>query len=160
MAARLVQIDASQLKKLQAQIRRLDPQRRTEVLRKSLLESGFVVRANAQSFIKRGGSAAPLPDRLTSRTGTGRRDIRLERAALPFAVDVGVTLRYMAVHEGGGTFTIPAHTRTSSTGTRFSVRSYIAKFPARPFLVPGYNKSVPKIEQIWFRNLKRMLQTA
>ena len=160
MAARLITIDTSQLKKLQRQLRRIDPRRRTEFLRKSLLESAFVVQSNAQNQIKRGGSAAPLPDRLTSRTGTGRRSITVERAALPFAIDIGTNLRYMAVHETGGTFTIPAHSRTSSTGTRHRVRSHVARFPKRAFLVPGFNKSIPKIEQIFFRNLKRMLETA
>lgn len=160
MAARLIQIDASQLKKLQRQIRRVDPARRTKVVRDSLLQSAFVVQANAQNIIKRGGSAAPLPDRLTSRTGAGRRSIGIERAALPLAIDIGTNLRYMALHETGGAVTIPSHTRRSSAENSFRVRSYVARFPARPFLVPGFNKSVRKIERIWFRNLKRMIQTA
>lgn len=160
MTAPLITIDSSQLKKLQAQIRRLNPAKRTRVLRESLTQSAFVVQANAQNQIKRGGSAAPLPNRLTSRTGTGRRSITVERAALPFAIDIGTNLRYMALHETGGTVTIPSHRRTSSTGTTHRVRSHTARFPQRAFLVPGYNKSVPAIERIWFRNLKRMIETA
>lgn len=56
--------------------------------------------------IIRGGKGPPHPTRLTSRTGTGRRSIRVNRSGA-FERSVGTDLVYMGVHELGGRFHPP-----------------------------------------------------
>ncbi len=88
----------------------------------ALVEIGLrVQREAAQNQIIRGGprGAPPDPYKLTSRTGTLRRSIRVNRGPLPTAVDVGSDLQYARIHELGG--------RTGRGGL----------MPARPYLTPA-----------------------
>jgi len=103
-----------------------------EVFRRALLKSALKVQQIAtREKIRAGGvvgtgksrmNLPPLPDRLTSRTGTLRRSIAVDRSQLPFEVSIGSDLVYAAVHEVGGLVT-----RRSGT----------AHYPQRPFLKPA-----------------------
>lgn len=47
---------------------------------------------------------------------------------------VGTKVRYAAIHEYGGTVTIPTQRRTSKLGKSYTVRAHKATFPERSFL--------------------------
>jgi hypothetical protein len=64
----------------------------------------------------------PLPDRLTSRTGTLRRSIGVNRRPLPRAIEIGTPLVYGAVHEFGW-----------------------GRYPVRAFLQPALDAISPRI---------------
>lgn len=51
---------------------------------------------------------------------------------------VGTNIKYAKYHQDGGVYNVPAHTRKSSTGKIYSVRSYDLNTPQRAFL--GINK--------------------
>lgn len=92
------------------------------------------IQRNAQTEqIIRGGRQAPHPTRLTSRTGTLRRSIRVNRPA-PGVRSIGSDLVY-AVHEFG----IP----------RRNIR-------ARPYLQPALEEEGPKLADQIRRRLKRI----
>lgn len=104
-----------------------------------------VQRIAAQEKIRRGGVVGkgrqrmilpPLPDRLTSRTGSLRRSIGVDRSDLPFAISIGTELVYGRVHETGGRF-----------GR--------AKYPPRPFLSPALDDVMPKFESFFARAIQR-----
>lgn len=114
--------------------------------------------------IRRGGSGPALPDRLTSRTGTGRRSISTNLSPLPRAAEVGSDLSYMAVHEIGGRINVPgttvqSHTRTVAFGRKvapFTVpshrrRAHSARYPARPWLQPAVDDVVAEAPEIGAR---------
>lgn len=50
---------------------------------------------------------------------------------------LGSPLVYGRVHETGGTFNIPGHSRTSKAGKSFDVRAHTANYPQRAFLMPS-----------------------
>lgn len=62
---------------------------------------GVMTQSEAQQngLIRGGVPGVVHPTKLTSRTGTGRRSIRVDRKELPRAVEVGSDLIYMRVHE-------------------------------------------------------------
>lgn len=158
---------------------KVDPKRdgarwqRAALLRAALL----VQKIAAKEKIRRGGATKTgqrraLPNVLTSRTGTLRRSIAVDRAPLPGAVDVGTALGYGAVHEIGGTFTIPrhqvdAHTRRIVFGRRvapfnvgpYSRGPYSARYPKRPFLVPALEETIPKLPRIFVEEIQKVLGT-
>lgn len=59
---------------------------------------------------------------------------RVEDTGTGISGIVGTNVPYGRVHEYGGSFTIPAHTRTSRLGNSYNVRSYTAHFPERSFM--------------------------
>lgn len=131
----------------------MDPTRRVSILRTWLLQSALVVQREAQDQIIRGGSAPPHPTRLTSRTGTGRRSITVDRTGVPRFIEIGpkgVAEKYMSLHERGGVVR-----RVSRAGTAHS-----ATYPARPYLKPGLEKSRGKIRDIFVRTWARAVRTA
>lgn len=82
-------------------------------------------------------------DPLRRRTGNLASSInsRLEEGGDGFTGTVGTKVRYAAVHEYGGTFTIPAHTRNVTTvfgrsvaAHSVEVRAHSATYPMRSFL--------------------------
>lgn len=139
------------------------PSSKRSNFRRALLALAFRVQELASGeFIKRGGGVSkrgpespPERGRLTSRTGTLRRSIRVDRSELPFAVEIGTDLAYAPPHELGLRVSVPAsrvraHTRRSAFGRRtrrpFVVpeherRSYTAAYPKRPFLAPAARKA-------------------
>jgi phage gpG-like protein len=115
---------------------KMDPSRNPKLRRIILLKSAFAIqRRVTKKEIKRGRTGAPLPNRLTFRSGTLTRSIAVAHDGE--AVEVGTALIYGAVHENGGTFAIPAHTRRTKSGKRTLVKAHNKTFRKRPFLAPG-----------------------
>jgi len=118
---------------LQRALERMNPGENKRILRNSLLSMAFEIQADAaKNQIHPGGKGPPLPDRLTSRTGTLRRSIRVNRGPLPFAIEIGTDLTYGAVHEFG-----------SKT------------HPRRPFLKPALDAIAPKFGKIVIAEWKK-----
>lgn len=141
-------------KDLIRQIRKLSLEEQRTAQSTILKQIGLLVARNSQNAMRRGGKGPPLPRKLTSRTGTGRRSIRSDRPRIRkglSSVDVGTDLKYMSAHETGGSFTRRAHARRSSTGKTHRVRSHRIRFPERAFLKPGLAKSLKEIEEITVR---------
>ncbi len=128
----------------------IDPSRNPEFVRRALIKGGLLVQKNAaEKQIKRGGRAKPLPNKLTSRSGTGRRSIRTDRSGLPrFFVDIGSDLKYMQLHETGGTVT-----RRSSKGN-----THQATFPPRPYMAPALAAVNTDLGGAFFREWDRALK--
>jgi phage gpG-like protein len=100
---------------LHERLNRINPKTNPAWVRRSMLKSGLRVQEIAsKEKILRGGKGPPVLGILTSRTGTLRRSIRVNRSPLPWAVEIGTDLIYGAVHESGGKY-----------------------HPARPFLKPA-----------------------
>lgn len=137
----------------------------------ALDEMALKVQENAtRSQIIRGGSERPHPSRLTSRTGTGRRSVRVNRAA-GLVRDIGTDLVYMGLHELGGVAsigptTIPRHTRRVVFGRTvrpFSVgpyqrAGYTARFPRRAYLEPALEAMTPRFRGILIDHLRRVIR--
>jgi phage gpG-like protein len=123
-------------KKLERLLRRVDPKRDgVRWQRAALVRSGLKVQSvAAEKKIERGGPGPPLPDRLTSRTGTLRRSIRVDRGELPTAIEIGTDLVYGAVHELGS--------RTH---------------PKRPFLAPALQAVSKDFSRIWVEEIEKVL---
>lgn len=152
-----IHIRVDGLETFRAVLIRLDPASNPDFVRRALIKGGTLIQREAQlNQIKKGGGRKrgpndkPLPDRLTSRTGTGRRSIRVDRGGLPdFFVDIGSDLEYMKLHETGGTVGVRGHSRRShfrrtATGTQFvighDVASHQATFPKRAYLAPALDE--------------------
>jgi phage gpG-like protein len=166
---------------LKAQLDRVNPKKNTAWMRDSLGDCGLLTqKIAAEEKIIRGGSfrgksgprggkgklqnAGVHPKKLTSRTGTLRRSIRVNRSPLPWAVEVGTDLTYGAVHEEGwsGTQRIPSHTRTVVFGRKvapFRVNAFSrnVRYPARPYLGPGLEKAAKSFSDIFIRKLRKYL---
>lgn len=85
-------------------LRRMSPQSNPAWVRRGMLKVGFQMQTLAASkyILRGGGPRAPVhPTMLTSRTGTLRRSIAVNRRRLPFTVSVGTHLRYGRTHELG-----------------------------------------------------------
>ena len=151
MSAPIVSLSLWGERELVRSLRRIDPTKRAGLMRGWLLESGFSVQRSAQrEQMISGGSALPHPKRLTSRTGTGRRSITLDRSELPRAVNVGTGLGYMALHEEGG-----VARKVSSRGTAFT-----ARYPARPYLKPALEGERERIRTLFLRRWVQAIRTA
>jgi phage gpG-like protein len=92
-----------------------------------------------EKILPGGGKSAPVPGILTSRSGNLRRQIRVNRSPLPWAIEVGTDLIYGAVHELG------KHKR-------------IPNYPARPFLKPGLEKAAKSFDDIFMREWKKEMR--
>lgn len=147
--------------KLRRDILAMDPSDRRKVLDPALIESALLVARNAATQqIKRGGKGAPIKGKLTSRTGTLRRSLgpnfAVDRSGLSRAfIEVGTNLKYGAVHETGGTFSVGGHVRTSKKGQRFGVRPHTVTFPPRPFLEPALDDTFQKFPAIFVKHWAR-----
>ena len=148
-----IRIKVEGVERVKSVLRGIDPSKNSAFVRRALVKGGLLVqREAALNQIKRGGKGPSLRDRLTSRTGTGRRSIRVDRGGLSkFFVEIGSDLEYMKVHETGGTFQRRAHTRTSRLGNSFQVRAHQATYPARPFLKPALDAVDDELEGVFFR---------
>ncbi len=153
----------------------MDPKRNPEVVTRMLDRSAFLIQVTAQTkTIKRGGKGKPLAAKLTSRTGTLRRSIRVNRVSRTIR-DIGTDLRYGAVHEQGGNLSVKAHTRERQTvsgrtvafvprGTVLASRTINVKahkrfVPKRPFLDPAQvlaQRGMAKImKEEWLRVVQK-----
>ena len=92
---------------LQAALRQMNPSLNTKIMKRGMIASALEIQKDAAKYqIAAGGRGSgkalpPLRHSLTSRTGTLRRSIRVDRGPLPFAIEVGTDLIYGAVHEFG-----------------------------------------------------------
>jgi hypothetical protein len=144
-------------------IRNISPKNNSDFVQAALVTSALLVQDNAAFHqIIRGGKDAPVKKRLTSRSGTGRRSIRVDRKKELF-IEIGSDLIYMKNHETGGTFLVPAHNvrshkRKNSLARRgkrivtvkaHRRKSHNIKFPARPFLLPALDAVEGQFEGIF-----------
>jgi phage gpG-like protein len=144
------------LDELQERLNRLSPKKNSAWVARALKKAAFLTqKIAAKEKIKRGGKGAPVARMLTSRTGTLRRSIRVNRSPLPWAIEVGTDLTYGAVHETGGTFSVPSYMRTLAMSTRSGgssvarVKAHTRKYPPRPFLGPGLEKAAKDFDRIF-----------
>ncbi len=103
-----IRVSVVGLPELQRRLEKMNPGTNKRILRKSLIESALLIQRDAAKNQilaggggKRGGMTKPHPKFLTSRTGTLRRSIKVDRGPLPFAIEVGTDLGYGAKHEFG-----------------------------------------------------------
>jgi len=127
-------------KELQRRLKQMNPAINKRIIKESLLEGALKVQTNAASIQITGGGRgkgkglAPLRNKLTSRTGTLRRSIAVDRKPLPFAIEVGSDLAYAAPHEFG-----------------FPKRN----LPPRPFMGPALDAVSPQFGAIVIKRWKR-----
>lgn len=142
---------------------------------KILISIANEIASNAQSkqILRGGGKGAPHPTKVTSRTGTLRRSIAVDRGELgSLIVSIGTDLVYGAVHEEGGRIKIPQtrvreHKRKSAFGKKFPAftvpahtrKAHTAKYPKRPFLRPARDAIIRNgtAERIVRRGIENLL---
>lgn len=118
--------DRGTLARLQRKLDAMSPRQNKRWVSRALLRGALLVqKVAAEEKILRGGSGPPVPHILTSRTGTLRRSIRVDRGGLPEAISIGTDLIYGLVHELGGRF-----------------------HPPRPFLSPAADDVAPQLPDI------------
>ena len=144
-------------RELRRVIRGIDPETNPRYIRQALRKGGLLIQRNAaRKQIKPGGKGPPERTRLTSRTGTGRRSIRVDRGGLTnFFVDIGSDLKYMQLHEVGGTVQRRQHTRQLAGGTLVTVRAHSATFGARPYLAPALDAVERDLEALFVTAMQR-----
>jgi phage gpG-like protein len=147
---------------------RLDPVSNSRIMRNGLIVAANLISTDAKTrqFVAggRGKSKAlkALSNRLTSRTGTLRRSIRVNRSGVPAYIDIGTDLKYGAVHEFGGEIDKPSrvirsHTRRVAFGKKrkpFTVPAHFrmghsANYPKRPFMKPALDAIAPSLPTIF-----------
>lgn len=123
---------------LRRRLNELNPEVNTAIIRKSLIEGALEIQANAAKVQIAGGGGGkrnarpPLPDRLTSRTGHLRGDIKVDRLPLPRAIEVGPDEFYGAIHEFG-----------------------LGRYPVRAFMQPALGAVSPRFPEIIVKHWKR-----
>jgi hypothetical protein len=128
-------ISVEGIAEVDALLGRINPKKNPAVVRRALLKAGALTQSiAAKEKIKRGGKGPPEKDRLTSRTGTLRRSIGINRGPLPWAVEVGTPLIYGVVHE--------------VTGAGKAKR-------VRPFLKPALDKAAKSFDDIFAREIAK-----
>ena len=131
-----VQLNRNDSARVRRVLGKLSPAQNANINRKSLRKCGLLVqKIAAEEMIVRGRGrhAPPLPDRLTTRTGTLARSIALVIDGA--TATVGTDLIYGAVHEFS-----PSH--------------------PRPFLSPALEKAESKFEGIFIKVLEEELRKA
>ena len=158
-----IRVSVSGIPELKAALERMNPSENKRIFRNGMIAAAVKIQeVSTLQKIKRGGKSPPLPRKLTSRTGTLRRSIKVDRGPLPFAIEVGTDLGYGAVHEFGGRVSFPTsrvkeHQRNTAFGRKvatFTVpahmrRAYVANYPPRPFMKPALDAVAPKFGKIF-----------
>ena len=128
-------------KRLKRALDKMNPGVNKRIVRESLIESSFLIQRDAAKNQilaggggKKSGMTKPHPRFLTSRTGTLRRSIKVDRGPLPFAIEVGTDLTYGAAHEFGSTK---------------------RNLPVRAFMQPALERAAPKFGEIVVKHWKR-----
>jgi len=126
-------------KELKRKLEKMNPGVNKKIVRDSLIESALLLQRDAAKNQilaggggKKGGMTKPHPRYLTSRTGSLRRSIKVDRGPLPFAIEVGTDLVYGAVHEFGR-----------------------RGMPQRAFMQPALDRVAPKFGDIVIKLWKR-----
>jgi len=116
-------------------LRNLKEPRIRRVFTRALIRSALDVQTEAASNQIIRSSKGPVDAvRVTSRTGTLRRSIAVNRQDLPFAITIGSDLIYAPVHEFG---------------------SRKRNIPARPFLGPALDAVAPRFERHFLTELRK-----
>lgn len=147
MAVRVV-AEVEGMKPLLAMLKKLSPEKSSEILVRSLLECAHLVAENAKrEQIIRGGrfnvpgprggknlqDRPPHPSKLTSRSGRLRDSISPRWHRKPWSIDVGTDVVYGRVHEEG-----------------------IPPFPKRAYLEPAVEATERRFPDIFMRNWRRV----
>ncbi len=147
---------------LEKRIKELSPKQNRDIVEPALLESMLLsLRISAREKIGAGGKGAAKAKKLTSRTGSLRgsleSDFAIDRAGLSRGfVEGGTNLVYGSVHETGGTFAVPAHSRANRVNPgRHDVKAHTITFPPRPFLAPGLEDAPRQFESIFEKHWRR-----
>lgn len=112
----------------------------------ALRQSMFEQMARLASYVKSSKlEGQALHHRTGNLTNSVFSDATGDESEVKGVVGTGAQAPYAHVHEDGGAFNIPSHTRTSKLGNAFTVRSYIATFPQRAFLRPSLNEKREEI---------------
>ena len=125
-------------KALLRQLKRTNPAINRRIVTESLVEIALKVQTNAANLQITGGGRgkgkglSALPNKLTSRTGTLRRSIAVDRKPLPRAIEVGTDLVYGPIHEFG-----------------------LGNFPERPFMGPALDAISPQFGAVVIKRWKR-----
>lgn len=160
-------VNLSGVKELQDRLRQMNPKRNVKIPQRFFIRAAQEIQKNAKDKqISAGGrgkgkALKPLPHKLTSREGTLRRDISVDRKWLPWAIEIGPDIEYAAIHEFGGRISIPAvtvkaHRRTTAFGKKvapFTVpehtrRAHSASYPRRAFMAPALEAIRPRLPDI------------
>lgn len=171
-----VSVRVDGIPEVEAMLKRIAPGTNPKWVRGSMVDCGLLTQKIAAkemiiqgSRFRSGGkgklrNAGVHPRKLTSRRGGAGLvgSIHVNRAGLPWSVEVGTDLGYGAVHELGwsGTQRIPSHTRTVAWGRKvapFKVKAFTRSvtFRARPYLAPGLTKAAEKFSAIFVRHWKK-----
>jgi phage gpG-like protein len=131
--AATVKVTIIGMPQVRAMLKRLTPAESRKVVVDSLLECAHTIQRNAaEKQILPGGKGPPDPKQLTSRTGTLRGSIAVNRSPLPAAVEIGTHLVYGPVHELGG-----------------------RHHPRRPFLAPAVEETEEGFPDVFLANWRR-----
>jgi phage gpG-like protein len=161
-----VSVRVEGIKEVQATLARIDPKVNSAWVSRALVKCALLVQQIATTQkIKPGGKGPPVPDRLTSRTGTLRRSIGVDRSRLPASIAIGTHLGYGTVHEQGwsGTQRVPSHTRTVAFGRKvapYRVDAYLRRMniPARPYLSPALEDAADRFDDLFGREIAREIE--
>ncbi len=128
-------------KELQRRLKQMNPAINKRIIRESLVEAAGKIQTNAALVQITGGGRGkgqglpPLPHKLTSRTGTLRRSIAVDRKPLPLAIEIGPNPPadgYGEIHELG-----------------------LGNYPKRPFMGPALDAISPEFGAIVIKRWKR-----
>ena len=159
----ILQSSITGYREIVSNLKGVNPARNTRIVTRAFNRFGLLVqRIAASEKIRRGGQGPPLKTKLTSRTGTLRRSIRVDKGGIPRFVEIGSDLLYAPVHELGLTVDVRAHSRRSKkTKKTFAVKAHRASFPRRPFLAPAFADAKRSLEDIfeesWQHEIERAL---
>jgi len=128
-----IKIKIEGLEEWRKTLKNLTPEKTRKIVVDSLLECAHLVQANAASVqILRGGKGPPDPKQLTSRTGTLRGSIAVNRQPLPAAIEIGTHLVYGRIHELGE-----------------------GHFPKRPFLAPAAEAVADRFPEVFMKHWRK-----
>lgn len=160
----------------QRMLKEVNPQQRKKIqslgLRAVAFEVGNV--AKLKKIKRLNKKSAPLTNKLTSRTNVGVDSISTDFSKLPGKSLVGSHLKYMAMHEKGGTFSVKRHSvaehkRRKAFGKTFKAFTvpkhsrgpHKVKFRPRPWVQPSIDAVVPKrAEAIFIKFWEKQIKGA
>ncbi len=143
----------------------VSPKANRSIWKRGMTRVTTLVQSQVQGHtIRRRGTAPPSrgPHFLTNRTGGAGivGSIATDLSNLPRSASVGTDKPYGRVHEEGGTFTIPAHSRRKKSGGRANVRSHRATFPRRAYLQPGVDQTLKQFAPIMIEVIEAEMRKA
>lgn len=119
----------------QRHIGKASPKKNPGPIERALVRAALRVQEIATKEMIRSSGGKAVRGVLTSRTRRLRRSIRLNRAPLPRAIEVGSTELYGLLHEFG-----------------------LGRFPKRPFLGPALKRAAKDMERIFSQEIGKELR--